>query len=90
MSENHIPEKVYDNLVNTINKNLHLLHRYVSLRKKVLGVDELHMWDFYTPLVKESNMEYTYEEAKRQWLKASLHLGEEYVSIVKKALKTVG
>ena len=58
MSNNHIPESVYDNLVNTVNKNVHLLHRYVALRKKVLGLEELHMWDLYTPLVKELNMEY--------------------------------
>src|SRR5690606_1073743 len=51
LSNNHIPESVYDNLVSTINDNLHLLHRYVALRKKLLGVDELHMWDLYTPLV---------------------------------------
>ena len=45
-------------------KILHLLHRYVKLRKKVLGLDELHMYDLYTPLVKEVKMEVTYEEAK--------------------------
>ncbi len=88
MSNNHIPESVYDNLVNTINKNVHLLHRYVSLRKKVLGLDELHMWDLYTPLVKELNMEYTYEEACDAMIKSFEPLGEEYVSIVKKGLES--
>jgi len=87
MSNNHIPESVYDNLVNTINKNVHLLHRYVALRKKVLGLEELHMWDLYTPLVKELDMEYTYEEASDTMLKSFEPLGEEYVSIVKQGLE---
>ncbi|AYC29019.1 oligoendopeptidase F [Paenisporosarcina cavernae] len=87
MSENFIPEKVYDNLVGTINKNLHLLHRYVDLRKKVLGLDELHMWDLYTPLVKETKMEIPYDEAKEIMLKSFAPLGEEYVSIAKKGLE---
>ncbi|MGE6487700.1 oligoendopeptidase F [Paenisporosarcina sp. NPDC076898] len=87
MSDNHIPEQVYDNLVNTVNKNLHLLQRYVSLRKKVLCVDELHMWDLYTPLVKEAKMEIPYEEAKEIMLNSFAPLGEEYVSIAKKGLE---
>lgn len=87
MSENQIPEQVYDNLVNTVNKNLTLLHRYVSLRKKVLGLDELHMWDLYTPLVKEAKMEIPYEEAKGIMLKSFAPLGEEYVSIATKGLE---
>ena len=86
MSENHIPEQVYDNLVNTVNKNLHLLHRYVSLRKKVLGVDELHMYDLYTPLVKEAKMEIPYDEAKDIMLKSFAPLGGEYVSIATEGL----
>lgn len=87
MSENQIPEQVYDNLVDTVNKNLHLLHRYVSLRKKVLELDELHMWDLYTPLVKEAKMEIPYEEAKDIMLKSFAPLGEEYVSIATKGLE---
>ncbi|QGM30949.1 oligoendopeptidase F [Bacillus sp. N3536] len=87
LSTNHIPESVYDNLVGTINKNVHLLHRYVSLRKKVLGLEELHMWDLYTPLVKELKMEYTYEEACKTMLESFEPLGEEYVSIVKNGLE---
>jgi oligoendopeptidase F len=87
MSENQIPEQVYDNLVNTVNKNLNLLHRYVSLRKKVLGLEELHMWDLYTPLVKEAKMEIPYQEAKDIMLKSFAPLGEEYVSIATKGLE---
>ncbi|MEI4769684.1 oligoendopeptidase F [Psychrobacillus sp. FJAT-51614] len=87
MSQNNIPESVYDNLVGTINKNVHLLHKYVGLRKKVLGLEELHMWDLYTPLVKEVDMEFTYEEACDTMLKSFEPLGEEYVSIVKEGLE---
>ncbi|WP_440705691.1 oligoendopeptidase F [Heyndrickxia oleronia] len=83
LSNNNIPESVYDNLVNTVNKNLHLLHKYVKLRKKVLGVDELHMYDLYTPLVKDVEMKVTYEEAKEMVLKGLAPLGEEYQDILK-------
>ncbi|QFT88390.1 Oligoendopeptidase F, plasmid [Bacillus sp. THAF10] len=82
LSNNNIPETVYDNLVNTINKNLHLLHRYVKLRKKVLELDELHMYDLYTPLIKEANMTVSYDEAKEYLVKGLAPLGQEYLDIV--------
>ncbi|RDI47759.1 oligoendopeptidase F [Falsibacillus pallidus] len=82
LSENNIPESVYDNLVNTVNDNLHLLHRYVKLRKKILGVDELHMYDLYTPLVKEVKMEIPYDEAKDMILEGLAPLGEEYRNVL--------
>lgn len=85
LSNNHIPEEVYDNLVRTVNDHLHLLHRYVSLRKKVLGVDELHMYDLYTPLVKDVQMEFTFDEAKDVVLKGLEPMGEDYLSVLKKA-----
>ncbi|WP_033829534.1 oligoendopeptidase F [Bacillus andreraoultii] len=87
LSANNIPESVYDNLVNTINKNLPLLHRYVALRKKVLGLDELHMYDLYTPLVKDVKMEVTYEEAKDLVLKGLAPMGEEYLSVLKEGFE---
>ncbi|QQZ07480.1 oligoendopeptidase F [Heyndrickxia oleronia] len=87
LSNNNIPESVYDNLVNTVNKNLHLLHKYVKLRKKVLGVDELHMYDLYTPLVKDVEMKVTYEEAKEMVLKGLAPLGEEYQEILKEGFE---
>ncbi|RBW69945.1 oligoendopeptidase F [Bacillus taeanensis] len=83
LDNNNIPEKVYDNLVETINDHLHLLHRYVKLRKKVLKLDELHMYDLYTPIVKDVKMEFAYKEAQETILKALKPLGEEYVNIVK-------
>ncbi|GIN74093.1 oligoendopeptidase F [Bacillus sp. J14TS2] len=82
LAGNNIPESVYDNLVNTINKNLHLLHRYVKLRKKIMKLDQLHMYDLYTPLVKEVKMEVKYEEAKDIVVKALAPLGSEYINIL--------
>ncbi|CAG9622837.1 oligoendopeptidase F [Sutcliffiella rhizosphaerae] len=87
LSNNNIPEAVYDNLVSTVNKNLHLLHRYVDLRKKVLELDELHMYDLYTPLIKEANMEVSYEEAKDYLVKGLAPLGQEYLEIVKEGFE---
>lgn len=83
LSANNIPESVYENLVGAIHDNLHLLHRYVRLRKKILGVDELHMYDLYTPLVKDVKMEIPYEDAKNYVLKGLAPLGEDYVSVLK-------
>ncbi|MTD30452.1 oligoendopeptidase F [Planomicrobium sp. YIM 101495] len=88
LSDDHIPESVYDNLVDTINANLHLLHRYVALRKEVLGVDQVHMYDMYTPLVQEAKMEIPYEQAKELMLNGMEALGEEYTSIAKKGLES--
>ncbi len=87
LSNNQIPEKVYDQLLDTVHKNLPLLHKYIGLRKKVLDVDELHMWDIYTPLVKEAKFELTYEEATQTMVKALGTMGEEYTAILKKALE---
>lgn len=86
MSNNHIPEQVYENLVETINKNVHLLQRYVALRKKVFELDELHMWDMYAPLVQDANMKYSYEKAAQTMVESFHPLGEEYVSIVQEGL----
>lgn len=87
MSNNHIPEKVYDQLIETVHKNIHLMHRYLKLRKEVLGVDELHMWDVYTPLVKETKMDMPYEKATEHMLNSFEAMGDEYVGIVKEALE---
>lgn len=87
LSGNHIPEQVYENLVSTIHKNLHLLHRYVALRKDVLQLDELHMWDVYTPLVEDTEIKFTYEEAKNTMLESFHPLGEDYTAIVKEGLE---
>lgn len=83
LAANNIPESVYENLVNTVNDNLHLLHRYIKLRRKVLGVEKLHMYDLYTPLVKSVKMEIPYADAKDYVLKGLEPLGEEYNNVLK-------
>ncbi|MFT8322324.1 MAG: oligoendopeptidase F [Bacillus sp. (in: firmicutes)] len=87
LSANNIPEQVYENLVETIHEHLPLLHRYIKLRKKVLGVEELHMYDLYTPLVKDVKMEVSYDEAKDLIIKGLQPLGEEYASILKEGFE---
>ncbi|MFJ8457817.1 oligoendopeptidase F [Lysinibacillus xylanilyticus] len=86
MSNNFIPENVYDQLVETIHKHLPAMQRYISLRKKLLGVNELHMWDLFAPLVKEVDMKITYDEAKDILVKSLAPLGEEYQGIVQSGL----
>ncbi|HDX9588296.1 TPA: oligoendopeptidase F [Bacillus pseudomycoides] len=85
LSNNNIPESVYDQLVETVNENLHLLHRYIDIRKRALGLDELHMYDLYTPLVPEVKMNVTYKEAQDMLLQSLDVLGDEYVEILKEA-----
>lgn len=82
LSNNNIPEEVCENLVKTVNDNLHLLHKYIELRKKVLGLDELHMYDLFTPLVKDVKMKIPYAEAKDYLLKGLAPLGEDYLAIL--------
>jgi len=86
MSGNFIPEKVYDQLVSTVNEHLPLLHRYIELRKRILGVDELHMYDLFTPLVKEVKMDMPYDNAKQLMVDSFSPLGENYQSIVQEGL----
>jgi oligoendopeptidase F len=83
LASDNIPESVYENLVNTVNENLHLLHRYVKLRKKVLKLDKIHIYDLYTPLVKDVKMEIPYEEAKDLILKGLAPLGDDYLNVLK-------
>ncbi|MCD2255472.1 oligoendopeptidase F [Lactobacillus sp. CC-MHH1034] len=82
MASNHIPESVYDTLIEQVNAHLPLLHRYVALRKKILGLDELHMYDLYTPLTGEAPLSYTFEEAKATAKKALAVMGPDYLSHV--------
>ncbi len=83
LEDNNIPETVYDNLVEAVNERLPLLHRYLKLRKEILGVDELHMYDIYTPLVQDVDMTIDYEQAQDIVLKSLEPLGEDYVNAVK-------
>ncbi|MBU5595209.1 oligoendopeptidase F [Amphibacillus sp. MSJ-3] len=83
LDQNNIPETVYDNLIETVNDRLDLLHRYVKLRKKILGLDEMHMYDMYTPLVKDVDFKYSYEEAQEILIAGLAPLGEEYIERLK-------
>ncbi len=85
LASNSIPVKVYTTLLEQVEQHLPLLHRYVELRKKVLGLTELHMYDLYTPLTGKANLAYTYEEAKQESLKALAVLGDDYLEHVKEA-----
>lgn len=82
---NKIPEKVYDNLVDAVNEGLPLLHRYAKLRKEVLGLQDLHMYDLYTPLVQDIDMKISYEQAQEHVLNSLKPMGEDYISIVQEA-----
>lgn len=85
MSENYIPESVYDTLIEEVHRHLPLLHRYVALRKKVLGLDQLKMSDMYVPLVAESKEKISFEAAKEKVLAALSPLGEDYLAILHRA-----
>lgn len=85
LASNSIPVKVYTTLLEQVEQHLPLLHQYVKLRKKVLGLTELHMYDLYTPLTGKANLAYTYEEAKQESLKALAVLGDDYLEHVKEA-----
>lgn len=78
--QNNVSPQVYKNLVDTIDRNLDKLHRYVRLRKKCLGLDELHMYDIYTPMIPGVAKEIPFEEAKETVLKALAPLGEDYLA----------
>ncbi len=86
LSGYNIPESVYDNLVSTVHDFLPEMYRYLRLRKKLLGLDELHYYDIYTPITKDLSVSYTYDEAKELLLAAVAPLGENYVETVKKGL----
>ncbi|KQO17727.1 oligoendopeptidase F [Paenibacillus sp. Leaf72] len=78
----NIPETVYTNLVDTIHKHLPLMHRYMNLRKKLLGVDKLHMYDLFAPLVEEFDMNITYEDAKKTVKESLKPLGDDYLNVL--------
>lgn len=84
LSANFIPESVYDTLIETVNANLLLLHRYVELRKKILKLDDLKMYDIHTPL-SEMDMSFTYEEALAKAEDVLAVFGKEYSERVHRA-----
>ncbi|WP_090711116.1 oligoendopeptidase F [Paenibacillus typhae] len=78
----NIPKEVYTNLIDTIHESLPLMHRYMKLRQKLLGVDELHMYDLFAPLVDEYKLDITFEEAKQITKEGLKPLGDDYLSVL--------
>lgn len=88
LSDGDIPESVYDNLIETVHAHLPALHRYMALRKKLLGVEHLHMYDLFAPIVDNVQTTYTYDEAKKLVAKALEPMGDEYVSTLKAGMES--
>lgn len=88
LDNDNISVDVYNTLIDTVNKNLHLLDRYLKLRKKVLKLDELHMYDLYVPMVEEFDKKIPYEEAKKIVAEGLKPLGEEYVGYLEKGMNS--
>lgn len=84
MAGENIPAEVYDNLVAAVRAHLPLMYRYVTLRKRLLGIQDLHYYDVYAPLTGKSTANYTYEQAKQMVLDAVAPLGEEYCAEVRR------
>lgn len=84
LARNNIPVSVYDNLIATVSAHIPLLNRYMKLRKKQLGLDELHMYDLYVPIVEEREDKISYEQARETVAAALSVLGDDYVTILKR------
>ncbi|SDB38101.1 oligoendopeptidase F [Ruminococcaceae bacterium FB2012] len=84
LSANEVPVEVYRNLIKAVHENMEYMYDYVKLRKKLMGVEELHMYDLYTPIVSDLDMKISFEEAKETVLKALAPMGEEYLSLIRK------
>ena len=80
---NYVPTEVYTNLISAVHENMAPLYRYVDLRRKLLGVDELHMYDLYTPIVSDVDVNIPYEEAKQTVYDALACMGDDYRAILK-------
>lgn len=83
LDHTEVPTEVYHNLIDAVHGNLDKMYRYVALRKKLLGVDELHMYDVYTPVVADSDRAISYEQAKSTVLEALAILGEDYTDLLR-------
>ena len=85
VDRNNVSTTVCDNLINCVNKNLDKMHKYVKLRKKLLGYDELHMYDVYASMVSDYKCKVSFEEAKAISLEALKPLGDDYIKVLKEA-----
>ncbi len=87
LDRTEVPETVYRNLISTVRANLPTLHRYTALRKKLLGVDELHFYDIYTPIVADADATVPYEDAQQIVLEGLAPLGEEYQAMLREGFQ---
>lgn len=87
LADSNVPESVYDNLLSAVHEALPMMYRYVAVRKKVLGVDKLHMYDVYTPIFAAQNQTYEFDQAKQMVLEALKPMGEDYLSHVREGLE---
>ena len=87
LADSNVPESVYDNLLSAVHEALPMMYRYVAVIKKVLGVDKLHMYDVYTPIVAAQNQTYEFEQAKQMVLEALKPMGEDYLSHAREGLE---
>ena len=88
LDANEVKTEIYTNLIEAVHGNLDKMYRYVALRKKLLGVDELHMYDVYTPVVEDAAVKIPFEEAKRTVLEALAVLGEDYTDLLKEGFSS--
>lgn len=88
LDPDNIPVSVYDNLIKAVSDNLDPMYKYVRLRKKLLGVDELHMYDIYVSIIKEADWEIPYEEAKETIIAAMAPLGKDYQALLRRGLES--
>ncbi|WP_413627054.1 oligoendopeptidase F [Fructilactobacillus vespulae] len=86
LHSNEVDPQVFDNLIKSVNDHLPLLHRYVALRKKILNLPEMHMYDMYVPLAKEPEQKYTFDDSKKIMLDALNVLGPDYIGHVQDEL----
>ena len=86
LAPTEVPVSVYQGLIDAVHKNVSALHRYMELRRRVLGLDTLRYWDLYVPLTKEDDRRYSFDEACDLMLRALAPLGEDYLGVVRRAI----
>lgn len=86
LDRDNIDPAVYRNLISSVHQNLGPLHRYIKIRKQLMGLDEIRLYDLYTPLVQDVKRDIPYEEGRRILLEAFAPMGEDYVAVVRKGL----
>ncbi|MBE6529258.1 MAG: oligoendopeptidase F [Ruminococcaceae bacterium] len=87
LDNTEVPVPVYLNLIEAVHQNLPKMYRYVALRKKIMGVDELHMYDVYPPIIPDADIKISFEEAKKTVLEALAVLGEDYTALLRQGFE---